>query len=99
MLITDGQRTISVSKGAYHTFYKPLGFTPATPTPVEFAEHGDMGMDPGDETMLDDLYEKPLSEMDFNELKMYARALGISTNGIKSKQELRQAIKEAEQDD
>lgn len=94
MLITDGQKTLSVTKGAYHSFFKELGFKPVTPM---LADPEDM--EPDEETMLDELYEKPLSEMDFSELKMYAESLGISANGLKSKRELREAIRAAEQDD
>lgn len=95
MLITDGQKTLSVTKGAYRSFFKELGFKPVTPMPVEQPED----MEPDEETMLDELYEKPLSEMDFSELKLYAESLGLNANGLKSKRELREAIRAAEQDD
>lgn len=43
-----------------------------------------------------DLEEKPLSEMDFKELKEYASRLGIRTNGMNSKKDLRVAIRQVQ---
>lgn len=43
----------------------------------------------------DELEEKPLSEMNFKELKDYASRHGINVNGMTSKQEVRRAIRDA----
>lgn len=47
----------------------------------------------------EDLDEKPLSEMNFKELKAYAKRRGINTNGMSSKKEVREAILEAEEEE
>lgn len=52
-----------------------------------------------DEDEEDELEEKPISEMNFKELKEYAARLGINTNGMSSKKDIRTAILEAEEDD
>ena len=43
----------------------------------------------------DELSEKPLSKMNMQELEEYAERLGINTDGLRSKKEIREAIKEA----
>jgi cbb3-type cytochrome oxidase cytochrome c subunit len=49
---------------------------------------------PGDEESEDeDLSEKPISEMSYPELVKYAKTLGINASGMRSKQEIREAIK------
>lgn len=42
----------------------------------------------------DELDETPLSEMNFEELKTYAKRLGVNIRGMNSKKELRAAISE-----
>lgn len=37
--------------------------------------------------------EKPISEMDFRELKEYASSLGLNVNGLSSKRAVREAIR------
>lgn len=48
-----------------------------------------------DEDTSEELSEKPLSEMSFDELKQYASELGLEYAGIRSKKELRALIKSA----
>lgn len=43
----------------------------------------------------DELTEKPLSDMSFEELKRYAEIMDIEVAGLKSKKEIRAAIREA----
>lgn len=43
----------------------------------------------------DDLSEKPLSKMNMQELEEYAERLGVETDGLRSKKEIREAIKKA----
>lgn len=43
----------------------------------------------------DDLSEKPLSKMNMQELEEYAERLGVETDGLRSKKEVREAIKKA----
>lgn len=44
-----------------------------------------------------ELSEKPLSEMTFKELKSYAEYLGLKTNGVSGKKELRVMIRKREE--
>lgn len=53
------------------------------------------GFEAEDEYQDEELSEKPLSEMSFDELKQYASELGLEYVGIRSKKELRALIKSA----
>lgn len=55
--------------------------------------------DTEEDTEDEDLDEKPLSEMNFKELKAYAAKRGINTNGMSSKKEVRNAILAAEEEE
>ena len=59
----------------------------------------DDGEDTDEDQDDEDLEEKPLSEMNFKELKAYAKRRGINVNGMSSKREVREAILEAEEED
>lgn len=59
----------------------------------------DDGEDTDEDQDDEDLEEKPLSEMNFKELKAYAKRRGINVNGMSSKKEVREAILEAEEED
>lgn len=59
----------------------------------------DDGEDTDEDQDDEDLEEKPLSEMNFKELKTYAKRRGINVNGMSSKKEVREAILEAEEED
>lgn len=58
-------------------------------------EAEDEYQDEGTSEELEELSEKPLSEMSFDELKQYASELGLEYIGIRSKRELRALIKSA----
>ena len=115
---------LTVSKGAFKTLYKPMGYVivgdegepEASPAPGKEITPPDTGdgsedylssgedesdgadADPDDEEDAD-LEEKPLSEMNFKELKAYAKRRGINTNGMSSKKEVRDAILETEEEE
>lgn len=100
--IKRGSHTMSVTRGAFNAVYKPMGYTemeehkaPKTheETDDEY-EDADMDSDEDDEP---ELGEKPLNEMNFNELKEYATQLGIATAGMRTRRELKEAIQQAEQ--
>lgn len=64
---------------------------PATDVPEASEDAVDSYVDEdGDEE--DELEEKPLSEMNFRELKTYASRLGLNVNGVNSKRELKTLI-------
>lgn len=109
--IEKNGNTLLVTMGAYKNFYKSMGYTlleaeevrKVLPASKEVNVTNDYEEDPmsntesyEDETS-DDMEEKPLSEMSFNELKEYADRLGINTNGVSSKKELRIAIRKMEE--
>lgn len=63
---------------------------PATDAPEATEDVVDSDDEDGDEE--DELEEKPLSEMNFRELKTYASRLGLNVNGVNSKRELKMLI-------
>ena len=99
---------LTVSKGAFKTLYKPMGYVivgdegepEASPAPGKEITPPDTGdgsedylssgedesdgadADPDDEEDAD-LEEKPLSEMNFKELKAYAKRRGIGTLSLR----------------
>ena len=115
--IKKGDQTITVTRGAYLSSFKAMGFVlvegseetqkvspapdkgntlPETQEDSEELEEGseeDLVEDEPDDS--DDLDEKPLSEMTFEELQRYAKHLGLATAGVKSKRELRSVIRRA----
>lgn len=124
--IRKGDHTLRVTRGAFKSMYKPMGYvleedwedagvlpasdgdahTPGTQRepeddpkddPEEESEEEDTENDDDDED--ENLEEKPLSEMNFKELKAAAAARDIDTSGMTSKKELRDAIREYEEED
>lgn len=115
--------TLTVTRGAFNTLYRPLGYVivgtegepeaspisdEAITPPVDDAgseddqgsiEDEDNEADEEQDDEEEDLDEKPLSEMNFKELKAYAKRRGINTNGMSSKKEVREAILEAEEEE
>ena len=63
---------------------------PATDAPEATEDVVDSDDEDGDEE--DELEDKPLSEMNFRELKTYASRLGLNVNGVNSKRELKTLI-------
>lgn len=94
----NGQ-TLKVTLGAYNSIYKPMGFSPVHMAKMPKTPDMDPEEEMDEEVETEDaeLGEKPLSEMNFNELKEYAAQLGISTNGMRTRRELKAAIQQAEQ--
>ena len=107
--IIKGSRKMTIPSGAYETYASAgweLGTEPkkeqakpaaekkkpekakAEPEPeVEEVEEDVIYIDP------EDLLEKPLEELDFEELKILAEYKGIDIKGMKSSKMLREAIK------
>lgn len=97
--IKNGDKVMTVTRGAYNSIFKDMGFIMVheAKTPKTFdedAEEDTEGAEMEEETQLE---EKPLSEMNFNELKEYASQLGIPTAGMRTRKELKEAIQQAEQ--
>lgn len=97
--IKRGTHTMSVTRGAFKSVYKPMGYEELeAEKPNETNSEHDDGYEDADtedeEPVLD---EKPLGEMSFNELKEYATQLGLATSGMRTRRELKEAIQQAEQ--
>lgn len=105
--IKRGEHTLVVTMGAYKSLYKSMGYvltgaredSRSSSAPVRVTTDPDYDEDcvsepeSYEEEVNDDMEEKPLSEMSFKELKDYADRLGINTNGVSSKKEIRMAIR------
>lgn len=88
-ITADGGKTVQkVTKGSYHAFYKPLGYTivgegKSTPAAMEPQDDGLEGR------------EKPFEEMDETELRQLAAEIGLDVSGLDTIKRLRRAIKKA----
>lgn len=98
--ITNGDITTFVSRGAYESQYKDLGFTIAGDLPFEEKyEDSDESFDgesDGETDATDDyseLLEKPISQWSKNEVRDFAHAKGIDIRGTKNVNEAKDVIK------
>lgn len=91
--------TLATDAEEVHTDLPAPGGVITTHTPANAIEDESEGSeeypDDYDAEEDEDLEEKPLSEMNFKELKECAARLGINTNGMSSKKDIRMAIVEA----
>lgn len=98
VIIEKGTHRLSVTVGAYNTLFRAQGYRIVGSEGVHtdsFLQDGEVTPTGGKNAHEDEYYdEKPLSEMTFKELKDYATKLGINTNGMSSKREIREAIDE-----
>ena len=102
--IKKGSKRLRVPKSAYENYYKGFGwklddgvenkkYVAHVESQVEdFAQTEEDDEDWDSVVEEDEDIEKPLSEMNHNELKKKASSLGINTAGLNSKQ-LREKIK------
>ena len=103
--ITNGDITTFVSRGAYESQYKDLGFTIAGDLPFEekyedsdesFDGESDGYVADGETDATDDyvdLLEKPISQWSKNEVRDFAHAKGIDIRGTKNVNEAKDVIK------
>ena len=83
--ICDGERKLIVTKSAFEEFYKKAGWVKVNKNvqeDVEETSSADIGI------------TKPMSEMTSDELKEYAESLGIDVSEMRSRKEIKAAIKE-----
>lgn len=78
--ITQGNKTLRVTKASYDQFYRDRGFR-------IIEEKSPTEAPPGEP-----FPEVSLHEMTFNQLEEYAKLMGLNTEGIRSKKELRMLI-------
>lgn len=98
--ITNGLRTIEVTRGAYESVYKHQGYTPVkeaqeakTQAPANQGEPEKTD----DELFLEEIAEKPLSQWNKDEVKRFAALKGIDISGTKNVNEAKDRIKEAQE--
>lgn len=122
--VTNGAVTVTVTKGAFESYFKHAGFTVLNgvnspesegvgkyhPIPDSPKDEDENQTEEDEEDYTDefrneeeseeseesaiDYSEIPLSELGFDELSDYADQLGIDHRGVRSKRELRTAIRE-----
>lgn len=108
--ITNGDVTTFVSRGAYESQYKDLGFVIAGDLPFEekyddnygdndesFDSSSDDYVADGETDATDDfadLLEKPISQWSKNEVRDFAHAKSIDIKGTKNVNEAKDVIKE-----
>lgn len=104
--ITNGDITTFVSRGAYESQYKDLGFVIAGDLPFEekYEDSDDESFDGVPDDFVDsgetdatddyaDLLEKPISQWSKNEVRDFAHAKGIDIKGTKNVNEAKDVIK------
>lgn len=94
--IKRGTHELEVTQGAFKSIFAPAGYTVVEqPAKAQETPEDDEELELEEEEQ--DLSEKPLSEMSFNELKEYAEQLGIQTSGMRTHRQLKQAIQAAQE--
>lgn len=111
--ITNGDVIYEVTRGAYETVYKPIGFYEFKGKPVEHAEDvvDDVVEDAVDEpkqvvddeqseddAWCDELEKKPIGQWNKAEVKQYASIKGVDITGTKSINEAKDRIKAAREE-
>lgn len=104
--ITNGDITTFVSRGAYESQYKDLGFVIEGSLPFEekYDDSDDESFDGASDDFVDsgetdatddyaDLLEKPISQWSKNEVRDFAHAKGIDIKGTKNVNEAKDVIK------
>ena len=111
--ITNGAEIYEVTRGAFETVYKPMGFHEFNGDPAEHAEDvvEDVVDDVVDEfeqevddvqseddAWCDELEKKPIGQWNKSEVKQYASIKGIDITGTKSINEAKDRIKAAREE-
>ena len=111
--ITNGSDIYEVTRGAFETVYKPMGFYEFKGKPVEHADDvvEDVIEDAADETehvvedeqseddaWCEELEKKPIGQWNKAEVKQYASINGIDITGTKSINEAKDRIKAAREE-
>lgn len=111
--ITNGTEIYEVTRGAFETVYKPMGFYKFNSKPVEHAddvvedaaegvadepEHEADDEQYEDDAWCDELEKKPIGQWNKAEVKQYASIKGIDITGTKSINEAKDRIKAAREE-
>lgn len=92
--ITNGVNTHRVSEGAFDSFYKPQGYYKVNEE-LEEQEKFDRFINNDEEERneeLELLSTTPVSEMTKEQLKKYAKFLGVDLTGVKNTTQVRERI-------
>lgn len=100
--IFKGSQTMQVTKGAYTEMFKPSGWelvahakaAKADKQEQQVEDKEELSEETGATLSDDDLLEKPISSLSFDELLRLGVIMDIDTKGLKSKRELREHLKE-----
>lgn len=100
IVIEKGKMKLSVTKTAYDNFYKDVGWhISSTMVKSSVEQPVDKEVDePTDEDwddVIDDEPTKPLSEMNIDEMRSFAKSKGISLVGLSGAKQIREAIRNA----
>lgn len=108
--ITNGTDVYDVTRGAFETIYKPMGFYEFDGEPVEHVDdivddvvdEQEPGVEPEaedeqseDDAWCNELEKKPIGQWNKTEVKKYASIKGIDITGTKSINEAKDRIKAA----
>lgn len=108
--ITNGTEIYDVTRGAFETVYKPMGFYEFDGKPVEHVDDvvEDVVDEPEqevdepeqseDDAWCDELEKKPIGQWNKSEVKQYASIKGIDITGTKSINEAKDRIKAAREE-
>ena len=111
--ITNGTEIYEVTRGAFETVYKPMGFHEFNGEPVEHVDDvaedvvDDVVDEPEqevddeqseDDAWCDELEKKPIGQWNKSEVKQYASIKGIDITGTKSINEAKDRIKAAREE-
>lgn len=107
--ITNGSEIYEVTRGAFETVYKPMGFYEFKGKPVEHADDivEDVADEPEqeaddeqseDDAWCEELEKKPIGQWNKAEVKQYASVKGIDITGTKSINEAKDRIKAAREE-
>lgn len=91
--VTNGHNTHRVSEGAYNAYYKPQGYYIVNEE-MEEQERFDsfIQSDAEEDKELELLSTTPVSEMSKEQLKRYAKFLGVDLTGVRNTAQVRERI-------
>lgn len=96
--ITNGRDVLNVPKGAFEMMYKDIGFKVVGEAEraviEEHVQHVEDESNNDDDSFVEEMLEKPISEWDKNELKRFAKVNGIEIPRGTTLAEVRNIIKE-----
>ena len=97
--ITNGIQTLKVSRGAFDSIFKNMGYTivensvESVEKEVEESEEEKESEKSADEIFAEELVEKPISNWSKEEVKRFAEIKGIDISGTSNPKEAKEIIK------